>query len=70
VGRIIIPVRCFTCGRPIGHLWEKFKQRVDAGEPAGKVLDELGVERYCCRRMLLSHVELIDEVLKFKRPGY
>jgi len=25
----------------------------------------LGVTRYCCRRMLLSHVEIIDEILKF-----
>ncbi|RLG69471.1 MAG: DNA-directed RNA polymerase subunit N, partial [Candidatus Iainarchaeum archaeon] len=31
-----------------------------------EVLDELGVKRYCCRRMLLSHVELIDEVIKYK----
>lgn len=67
---MIIPVRCFTCGRPIGHLWEEFKRRVEAGEPAGKVLTELGLERYCCRRMLLSHIEAIDELLKFKRPGY
>jgi len=38
---------------------------VKAGEDAGKVLDSLGVTRYCCRRMLLSHVEIIDEILKF-----
>ena len=35
------------------------------GEEAGKVLDGLGVTRYCCRRMLLSHVEIIDEIIKF-----
>jgi hypothetical protein len=29
------------------------------------VLNDLGVTRYCCRRMLLSHVEIIDEVMKF-----
>jgi DNA-directed RNA polymerase subunit N len=28
-------------------------------------LDSLGVKRYCCRRMLISHVEIIDEILKF-----
>jgi DNA-directed RNA polymerase subunit N len=28
-------------------------------------LDSLGVKRYCCRRMLLSHVDIIDEILKF-----
>jgi len=56
------PVRCFTCGAPLGHLWEEFKRRVEAGEPPAKVLDDLGVKRYCCRRMLLTSVTYIEEV--------
>jgi DNA-directed RNA polymerase subunit N len=63
--RIIIPVRCFTCGKLIGDKWEDFATRVKGGEDAGEVLDGLGVTRYCCRRMLLSHVDLIDEILRF-----
>ncbi|HEU97525.1 MAG: DNA-directed RNA polymerase subunit N [Fervidicoccaceae archaeon] len=63
---MIIPVRCYTCGRPIGHLWEPFKERVEKGEDPEKVLDELGVTRYCCRRTLISHIDLIDQVIKFK----
>ena len=62
---MIIPVRCFTCGKLIGDAWEEFAKRVKAGEKAGEVLDSLGIKRYCCRRMLLSHVEIIDEVLRF-----
>ncbi len=62
---MIIPVRCFTCGKLIGDKWEEFARRVKAGERADEVLDSLGVQRYCCRRMLLSHVEIIDEVLRF-----
>ena len=62
---MIIPVRCFSCGKVVGDKWEPFSQRVAAGEPPRDVLDDLGVERYCCRRMLLSHVELVDEILKF-----
>jgi len=49
----------------IGDKWEEFARRVKAGEDPGKVLDDLGVHRYCCRRMLLSHVEVIDEVLRY-----
>jgi len=49
----------------IGDKWEEFARRVKAGEDPGKVLDDLGVKRYCCRRMLLSHVEVIDEVLRY-----
>ncbi|TET62252.1 DNA-directed RNA polymerase subunit N [Candidatus Bathyarchaeota archaeon] len=62
---MIIPVRCFTCGKLIGDKWEIFSRRVKAGEEPGDVLDILGVKRYCCRRMLLSHVEIIDEILRF-----
>ena len=66
---MIIPVRCFTCGKVVGDKWEEFTNRVKEGEDAGRVLDDLGVTRYCCRRMLLSHVEIIDEVIKFYDVG-
>ena len=64
---MLIPVRCFSCGNVIGHLWEDYKTRTegDDGEDAGEVLNDLGVERYCCRRMFVSHVELTDEVAPF-----
>jgi DNA-directed RNA polymerase subunit N len=65
VDGMIIPVRCFTCGKLIGDVWEEFAKRVKTGENPGEVLDSLGIKRYCCRRMLLSHVDIIDEVLRF-----
>jgi len=55
----MIPVRCFTCGKVISNVWEEYKKRIEFEDP-GKVLDDLGLERYCCRRMLLTHVELVD----------
>ena len=58
----MIPVRCFTCGKVISTVWEEFKRRRDAGEDPAGVLTELGVERYCCRRMILSHKEIIDDL--------
>jgi DNA-directed RNA polymerase subunit N len=63
---MIIPVRCFSCGKVIGHLYEDFKKRVDAGEDSKKVLDELGLERYCCRALFLGHIDLIKKVSQFK----
>lgn len=62
---MIIPVRCFSCGKVIGDKWEPFAKRIEAGERSQDVLDDLGIERYCCRRMMLSHAELVDEILKF-----
>lgn len=63
---MIIPVRCFSCGKVIGHLYEDFKKRVDAGEDSKKVLNELGLERYCCRALFLGHIDLIKKVSQFK----
>mgnify|MGYP001575845709 FL=1 len=64
---MIIPVRCFSCGKPIGHLWEEFKKRTEKGENPKKVLDELGLERYCCRAVFLGHVDLLPLTSKFKK---
>jgi DNA-directed RNA polymerase subunit N len=63
---MIIPVRCFTCGYPIAAKWEEFKKRVAKGEDPRKVLDQLGIKRYCCRRMFLSHVDLFQEVIRYR----
>ncbi len=41
-------------------LLDEYKRRVCDGENAAVVMDDLGITRYCCRRMLLSHVELVD----------
>ena len=64
---MIIPVRCMSCGKPIGHLWEDFKKRTEAGEDSQKVLDELRLERYCCRAMFLGQVDTLELVSKFKK---
>jgi DNA-directed RNA polymerase subunit N len=62
---MIIPVRCFTCGKVVGSAYQTFVERTRSGDDPRLVLDELGLSRYCCRRMVLSHAELIDEVLPF-----
>lgn len=64
---MIIPIRCFSCGKPLAHLWETYKKKVANGEDAGKVLTELGLERYCCRAVFLGQADLIEEVGKFKK---
>jgi len=62
---MIIPIRCFTCGAVIGDKWEEYAKRVKGGESPKSVLDGLGVRRYCCRKMLLSHVDIVDELLHY-----
>ncbi|MDP6870490.1 MAG: DNA-directed RNA polymerase subunit N [Candidatus Poseidoniaceae archaeon] len=62
---MIIPVKCFSCGGLIAHKWEEFNEKKAAGIEIGDALDEVGIERYCCRRMFLSHIDLIAEVAPF-----
>ena len=62
---MLVPVRCFTCGNLVADKFEEYQNRVKSGEDPAKVLDSLGIERYCCRRMLLTTVETIQQVIPF-----
>lgn len=83
---MIIPVRCFTCGKVLAGKWRRYCEAVeedkaasggggktkkaeaegDASRPyfddghKARVLAELGVDKICCRRHLLTHVDLVD----------
>jgi len=63
--RMLIPVRCFTCGNMVADKYDDYQNKIKAGEDPEKVLDSVGVERYCCRRMLLTSVETIQQVIPF-----
>ncbi len=62
---MIIPVRCFSCGKPIAGHYEEMKNRLKKGEKMDEIFQTLGITRYCCRRMLLAHVDVMDDVLKY-----
>ena len=62
---MIVPVRCFSCGKMIAGEYEEYVKRLKK-EEAKKILDDLGIERYCCRRTIFSHVDLMDEIMKYK----
>jgi len=62
---MLVPVRCFTCGNLIADKFEDYKTKVKSGEEPNKVLDSLGFSRYCCRRMLLTTVETIQQIVPF-----
>jgi DNA-directed RNA polymerase subunit N len=66
---MMIPVRCFTCGKVIGEHWDEYTERVephDGDEPPEEVLDDIGIDRYCCRRMFVSHTDLVDVVSPYQ----
>lgn len=75
--QVIIPIRCFTCGNVISSIYDEYKKRCEvyqkaiaAGEKPKetpqKILDDLGAERYCCRRMIISQVDLLKEAAPYE----
>ncbi len=62
---MLIPVRCFSCGKLIADKYDDYQNKIKAGEEPDKVLDSLGFDMYCCRRMLLTTVETIQQVIPF-----
>ena len=76
---MIIPVKCFTCGKVLADKYRyyqsqvrelKLSQSMDIDKviyltqenikktPEGIVMDNLGLNKMCCRRHMLSHVDI------------
>ena len=70
---MMIPVRCFSCGKVVADKYYEFREEVEKTKhmhkegDIGKIMDKLGYDRYCCRRMILSQEELIDEIIPYPR---
>ena len=74
---MIVPIRCFTCGKVIADKYEYYMREKDKLEGTKssdddykyfskihtkEILDNLGLTRYCCRRMLLSTSDLMEYI--------
>ncbi|KAE8234377.1 hypothetical protein CF326_g587 [Tilletia indica] len=62
---MLVPVRCFSCGKVTGDKWQVYLALLLAGNTEGDALTEIGLKRYCCRRMILTHVDLIEKLLQY-----
>lgn len=62
---MIIPVRCFTCGQVIADKNHTYDALVRLGYSEKEALDTIGLTRFCCRRMILTHVDFNDMLLRF-----
>lgn len=63
---VLIPVRCYTCGKITGNKWERYQYMIkEQRKTPREALDILGMKRYCCRRVLLTHIDLIDKLLEY-----
>ena len=62
---MIIPVRCYTCGKVVGDKWEHYKELLKSGKSQPEAFEILKLKRYCCKRILLGHVDIIDTLMKY-----
>jgi len=87
---MIIPIRCFTCGKVLADKWNYYNAEVNKNKKDkdnnkftmddisisenedkptkyftednknDEILNKLGLNKMCCRRHMLSHVDLIE----------
>ncbi|RVE70386.1 hypothetical protein OJAV_G00064050 [Oryzias javanicus] len=60
-----VEITLFIVGQTLPVNGSKNDHPSQAGKTEGDALDALGLKRYCCRRMLLSHVDLIEKLLNY-----
>ncbi|RNF11755.1 DNA-directed RNA polymerase subunit [Trypanosoma rangeli] len=65
---MLIPVRCYSCGKVIGNLYETYQQLLSEDYTEAEALNALQLDRMCCRRMILSHIDLVDDLLPYSVP--
>ena len=62
---MIVPVRCFSCGKQVGDKYEDYLKALKQGKTPKDAMDDLKIKRYCCRRTIFSHIDLLDEIMKY-----
>ena len=70
---MLIPVKCFTCGKVLADLYRYYitevrKMNIDNviyltkvqtdKTPEGEIMDRLNLNKMCCRRHMLTHVDI------------
>lgn len=58
---MLIPVRCFSCNKVIGHLEDAYK-KMSENIGCQKTFEKLGINRICCKRMLVSYSDLTNNM--------
>lgn len=70
------PIRCYNCGKVLADLFRAYEGKLKDMKsqkvyfdgkaipetPEKKAMDELGIERLCCRTIFLTQITLIDKI--------
>ena len=63
---MIIPIRCFSCNNPVSRYYLEYVEHKKKGKDIQKYFEEKKIEKYCCRRMLLTHRDVYKLIKKGK----
>lgn len=64
----MLPVRCFTCNKVIGHLSDALEEY---GKPVDVEFYEFHkIKRYCCKKVLATYVDIYKEDVKKRDESF
>tara|TARA_B000000557_G_scaffold262714_1_gene264099 strand:- start:1215 stop:1469 length:255 start_codon:yes stop_codon:yes gene_type:complete len=65
---MLIPVRCFTCNKVLGNKENSIKKYQDEGMEMKEIMEKLKIQRYCCKRVILTHINTCDDLFINQHP--
>ncbi|KAI5180866.1 DNA-directed RNA polymerases I, II, and III subunit RPABC5 [Nematocida sp. AWRm80] len=65
---MLIPIRCFSCGKEISSRWEEYIEKTGNTERIAETLDELGFKRPCCRTAMMTTIDIMQKMHKYEYP--
>ena len=62
----MLPIRCYTCNKVLGNKGQTFENMKNTGVDLEDVWKALGLTRQCCKTIMLTHVDLTNEIMKYE----
>ena len=62
---MLLPVRCLSCNSCVSDKWVEYGRLCALGTQRGRVLNDLGITRMCCRRMFITHVHIVEDLIQY-----
>jgi len=61
---MLIPIRCFSCNNPISRYYLEYLDIKKHKKDVVKFFEEKKIRKYCCQRMILTHVDTYKLIKK------
>ena len=58
----LLPIRCITCGKVLADKWSRYEAMIEAGESIENALNNLGLNRICCRLRMRNPFKYAEKV--------